>query len=173
MVEEFLRTKRDYAQIRDVLLAAVRTMSGDATEARKERLREVAGLCEGNLRDTDGAIHAWKQLLALDRADEAARAALTRLLEKSQRWDDLASLLEQEATAESDPETKIALEKKLANLEETKRKDFVAAAEAWSRIARLTPDDALAVQTASRLFEKADRGDLAAQVIAENAATID
>ena len=86
-----------------------------------------------NLRDIDGAIGAWKQLPSLDRADEAARAALTRLLEKSQRWDDLASLLEQEATAEPDPEAKIALEKKLANLQESKRKDYVAAAEAWTR----------------------------------------
>ena len=169
-VEDYLRTKRDYGQLRDVLLASVRAMgsiSDASIGARKERLREVAGLCEGNLRDIDGAIHAWKQLLALDRVDEAARAALTRLLEKSQRWDDLASLLEQEATAEPDPETKMALEKKLANLQETKRKDFAAAAEAWQRIAAMTPDDAQAVATASKLFEKADRADLAARAIAD------
>jgi tetratricopeptide (TPR) repeat protein len=175
-VEDYLRTKRDYGQLRDVLLNSVRAMgsiSDASVGGRKERLREIAGLCEGNLRDIDGAISAWKQLLALDRADEAARQALTRLLEKSQRWDDLASLLEQEATAEADPETKIALEKKLASLEETKRKDFVAAAEAWSRIARLTSDDAHAVSTAARLFEKADRNDLAARVIADTAPNLD
>ncbi|HEY2511242.1 MAG TPA: hypothetical protein VGI39_10310 [Polyangiaceae bacterium] len=175
-VEDYLRTKRDYGQLRDVLLASVRhmgSMSEATVNGRKDRLREVAGLCEGNLRDIDGAINAWKQLLALDRADEAARASLTRLLEKSQRWDDLASLLEQEATATHDPETKIALEKKLANLQETKRKDFVAAAEAWARIALLTPDDAQAVGTASRLFEKADRVDLAARVIADGAQSLE
>ncbi len=170
-VEDYLRTKRDYGQLRDVLLASVRAM-GSISDAsiggRKERLREVAGLCEGNLRDVDGAINAWKQLLALDRVDEAARVALTRLLEKSQRWDDLASLLEQEATAQPDPETKIALEKKLANLQESKRKDFVAAAEAWERISSLTPDDAQAIGTAARLFEKADRADLAARALADH-----
>ena len=175
-VEDYLRTKRDYGQLRDVLLASVRqmgSMSDASVTGRKDRLREVAGLCEGNLRDIDGAIGAWKQLLALDRADEAARAALTRLLDKSQRWDDLASLLEQEATSAHDPETKIALEKKLANLQETKRKDFVAAAEAWARIAGLTPDDAQAVGTASKLFEKADRLDLAARVLAESAPSLE
>ncbi len=175
-VEEYLRTKRDYGQLRDVLLGSVRAMgsiSDASIGARKERLREVAGLCEGNLRDIDGAISAWKQLLALDRADEAARAALTRLLDKSQRWDDLASLLEQEATAEHDPEAKVSLEKKLANLQETKRKDFVAAAEAWQRIAALTPDDAQAVATASKLFEKADRLDLAARAIADHAPALE
>jgi len=75
-VEDYLRTKRDYGQLRDVLLASVRAMgsvSDASISGRKERLREVAGLCEGNLRDIDGAINAWKQLLALDRIDEAAR----------------------------------------------------------------------------------------------------
>ena len=171
-VEDYLRTKRDYGQLRDVLLAAVRTMPAEAIESRKERLREVAGLCEGNLRDVDGAINAWKQLLAIDRSDEAARSSLTRLLEKSQRWDDLANLLEQEATAEGDLEKKIALEKKLATMQETKRRDFAAAAEAWGRIANLTPEDDRAIATASKMFEKA--GDVAesAKVIADNVSAV-
>ncbi|HEX8796380.1 MAG TPA: hypothetical protein VF765_35760, partial [Polyangiaceae bacterium] len=169
--EDYLRTKRDYASLRDVLLAATRA-PGESVEARKERLREVAGLCEGNLRDVDGAINAWKQLLAIDRVDDGARQSLTRLLEKTQRWDDLANLLEQEATAEGDIEKKIALEKKLATLQEQKRRDFAAAAEAWGRIANLTPEDDRAVATASKMFEKAGVMDRAAQVIAENATSI-
>lgn len=174
-VEDYLRTKRDYSQLRDVLLASVRAVSQspDALEARKERLREIAGLCEGNLRDVDGAISAWKQLLAIDRADESARQSLTRLLDKTQRWDELANLLEQEATTESDIERKIALEKKLATLHEQKRRDHAAAAEAWSRIARLAPDDDRAILTASKFFEKAGSPEMAAQVIADNVAGLD
>jgi tetratricopeptide (TPR) repeat protein len=170
-VEDYLRSKRDYGQLREVLLAAVRTMptTAETIEARKERLREVAGLCEGNLRDVDGAINAWKQLLAVDRSDDGARQALTRTLEKTQRWDDLANLLEQEATAESDLEKKIVLEKKLANLQETKRRDFSAAAESWQRIANITPEDDRAIATASRMFEKAGQVERAAEVIADNA----
>ncbi|MGH7294173.1 MAG: tetratricopeptide repeat protein, partial [Polyangiaceae bacterium] len=170
-VEDYLRTKRDYGSLRDVLLAAVRA-PGESVEARKERLREVAGLCEGNLRDTDGAINAWKQLLTIDRVDDGARQSLTRMLEKTQRWDDLANLLEQEATAEGDLEKKIALEKKLATLQEQKRRDFAAAADAWGRIANLTPEDDRAVATASKMFEKAGSIDRAAQVIAESASAI-
>src|ERR1700753_1974548 len=76
--EDYLRSKRDYGQLRDVLLASIRAVAGqpEMLDQRKERLREVAGLCEGNLRDVDGAIAAWRQLLALDRTDESARAAL-------------------------------------------------------------------------------------------------
>ncbi len=172
--EDYLRSKRDYGQLRDVLVASVRAMtSRDQSETRKERLREIAGLCEGNLRDIDGAINAWRQLIAIDRSDDSARASLTRLLERTQRWSDLATLLEQEATATADLDTKIALEKKLANLNEQKLRDFVGAAEAWSRIARLTPDDDRALITAAKLFEKGSRVDLAAQIISDGAAGVE
>lgn len=174
-VEDYLRSKRDYGQLRDVLLASIRATANapEHHENRKERLREVAGLCEGNLRDVDGAIAAWRQLLALDRKDESARTALMRLLERSQRWDDLANLLEQEATIESDVDTKVILERKLARLQEDKRKDLVGAGEAWARISRLVPDDDQAILTASRLFEKGERQDLAAGILGEQAPQIE
>ncbi|MBL8606161.1 MAG: hypothetical protein JNL38_02525, partial [Myxococcales bacterium] len=168
-VEDYLRSKRDYPQLREVLTAAVRATPMQSADSKKERLREIAGLCEGQLRDPDAAIAAWKQLLALDRADESARTALTRLLEKAQRWDDLANLLEQEATVEADVEQKVALEKKLAKLQEDKRKDLIAAGDAWARIARLLPDDEFAVQNAAKLFERGERVDLAIQIIGEMA----
>ncbi|MGH7437845.1 MAG: hypothetical protein ACRENE_19375, partial [Polyangiaceae bacterium] len=170
-VQDYLRTKRQWAPLRDVLLAALR-VPGESADARKERLREVAGLCEGNLRDVDGAINAWKQLLAIDRGDEGARTSLTRLLEKSHRWDDLCNLIEQEAAGESDTEKKIALEKKVATLHETKRRDLPSAAEALGRIANLTPEDDRAILAASKLFEKAAVVDRAAQVISDNVSSV-
>ncbi len=173
--EDYLRTKRDYAALRDVLLASVRAVGGtkESLDTRRERLREIAGICEGNLRDVDGAVAALKQLLVLDRGDDSARQSLTRILEKAQRWDDLANLLESEASAAPDIDTKIALEKKLAGLHEQKRRDFVAAAEAWARIARLAPEDDRAVSTAAKLFEKGGQLDQAAQVIADSATSIE
>jgi hypothetical protein len=170
-VQDYLRTKRQYAPLRDVLLAALR-VPGESADARKERLREVAGLCEGNLRDVDGAINAWKQLLAIERGDDVARTSLTRLLEKSHRWDDLANLVEQDAAGETDVEKKIALEKKAATLHETKRRDLAAAADALGRIANLTPEDDRAILAASKMHEKAGVLDRAAQVIADNASSV-
>lgn len=171
-VEDYLRTKREYRVLRDVLLASVRgpTVS---PELRKERLREVAALSEGNLRDPAGAIEAWKQLLTLDRTDEVARQSLSRALEKSQRWDELAQLLEHEANLESDLEKKIALEKRLAALHEHKRHDFASAGDAWEHIANLTPDDDHAIATASELYERAGALDRAAQVIAGGASGVE
>jgi cellulose synthase operon protein C len=169
-VKDHYRQKRMYGDLKEVLTNAARYAHGDE---RKGIWRDLAGLCEQQLRDMDGAIYAFKQLLALDRSETSAAEALRRLLEKSSRWDELATLLEEEAMSEPDVETKMALEKKLAQLHETKRKDVVAAGEAWSRIANLTPDDEQAVWTAVKLFEKGDRLDFAAQTISDNVASIE
>ncbi len=166
-VEEHLRQKRMYADLRDVLLAASRAPSV-SNDTKKQQLRDVAGLCETQLRDVETAISAYKQICQIDRGDEQAREQLRRLLERAARWDDLATLLEQEAMGAPDVEQKIALEKKLATLHEQKRKDTAAAAEAWARIAQLSPEDETPIQTAVKLFEKAERFDLAAQVIGDN-----
>ena len=166
-METFLRQARKYADLRDVLLGASR-VPGTSAETRKGWLREIAALCETQLRDLDTAIQALQQIVALDRADDAPRAQLKRLLERSGRWDDLATLLEQEAEQAPDVEARISLEKNLAKLHETKRKDPVAAGETWARIASLTPDDETAIVTAVKLLEKGSRADLAAQVIADN-----
>lgn len=166
-VEEHLRQKRMFADLRDVLLAASRVQTVSA-ETRKAQLRDIAGMCESQLRDIETAISAWKQICQIDRGDEQARDQLRRLLEKATKWDDLAMLLEQDAMSVPDPEQKIAIEKKLATLHETKRKDLVAAAEAWTRIVALNPDDDSALNTAVKFFEKGERADLAAQAISDN-----
>jgi hypothetical protein len=171
-VEEHLRQKRMYADLRDVLLAASRVTS-QPIETRKAQLRDVAGLCETQLRDLETAITACKQVCQLDRGDEPAREQLRRLLERGNRWDELATVLEQEAMSAPDVETKIALEKKLAQLHESKRKDVGAAAEAWARIAALAPEDESSIQTAVKLFERAEQFDMAAQVIADNVSSIE
>ncbi|HTJ82332.1 MAG TPA: hypothetical protein VL400_11475, partial [Polyangiaceae bacterium] len=171
-VDEHLRQKRMYADLRDVLLAASRVLSQSA-DTRKAQLRDVAGLCETQLRDVDTAIQAAKQIVQMDRGDDQAREQLRRLLEKAQRWDELATVLEQEATSAPDVETKINLEKKLAGLHEQKRKDPGAAAEAWARIAGLSPGDESAIQTAIKLFEKGEQWQDAANVIAENVSGLD
>lgn len=170
-LESHLRQTRKYADLRDMLLGAARTPGVDV-DAKKGWLREIAGLCETQLRDLDTAINAWKQLVSLDRGDEGPKSQLRRLLERAQRWDDLATLLEQEAEQTADVEARISMEKSLAKLHEQKRKDPVASGEAWARIAQLTPEDEAAVATAVKLFEKGGRLDLAAQVIADSAATI-
>ena len=166
-LEPFLRQTRKYVDLRDILLAAGTDANAD-TDQRQGWLREVAALCDTQLRDVDGAIIALKELLLLDADDEPARSQLKRMFEKQARWDELAMLLGDEAEQTLDIEARISLEKALAKLHEQKRKDPAATGEAWARIAALATGDEQAISSAVGFFEQASRTDLAIQVIAEN-----
>jgi cellulose synthase operon protein C len=173
-IEDYLRSKKEYAELRDVLLSAVRAPgAGESVEIRKERLREIAALCDSQLRDVDGAVNVLRQLLSLDRTDEAARSSLTRLLERTQRWEDLATLLEKEASVEPNIENKIQLEKKLARLHEEKRKDPTAAADAWVRIARLRPEDDSAILSAVKLWLSAKQPAAATEALSDHLSLVE
>ncbi len=166
-LEPYLRQTRKFQDLRDLLLTAARDPNADE-ERRKSYFREVAGLCETQLRDAETATTALKELLALDVTDEAARSQLKRLLEKAQQWDELAQVMLQEAEQEVDVEARISLEKALAKLQEQKRKDPIATGEAWARIAGLASGDDEAINTAVGYFEKGERPDLAVVVLTEN-----
>ncbi|MBL8716710.1 MAG: hypothetical protein JNL79_11975 [Myxococcales bacterium] len=166
-VEDALRASRNYKELRDFLLAAAR-VGGAPIDSRRAQLREAANLSESQLKDPEGAIAAYRQLLSIDRTDDSARAALTRLYEKGQRWDDLASLIEQEAMAAGDVEEQIALEKKLADIHEKKRGDKREAAEALFRVVVHAPRDEAALARGIDLMVEAGDPTRAAAALDES-----
>jgi len=165
-LEPYLKQLRKFAELRDILRRAA-TDDGIDVELRINWLREAAGLSETQLRDPNGAVAALEELLAIDPESDDARSSLKRLLERAGRWDDLTRVLEQEAELIADVEARITAEKAVARIHEQKRKDPVAAGEAWTRIASLVPEDESALDTAVEYFEKGGRQDRAAQAIAE------
>ncbi len=166
-LEPYLKQLRKFGELRDVLRRAAAD-DGIDVEQRITWLREAAGLSETQLRDPNGAVAAYEELLAIDPESEDARSSLKRLLERAGRWDDLARVLEQEAELIDDVEARITAEKAIARVHEQKRKDPVGAGEAWTRIASLVPEDESALDTAVELFEKGGRQDRAAQAISES-----
>jgi len=171
-VEEFLRQRRKFADLRDVLLAASQ-VPAVSSDTRVAQLRDVAQICEQKLRDFDTAINAWKEVCQIDRGDGQAREHLVGLLQKQSRWDELAPLLEQAAMNEDDPEKKIEIEKKLATLHDEQRGDPIGAAEAWTRIAQLKDDDIEPKLTAVGLFDKGQQLERAAEVLTDGVASVD
>ena len=170
-LQTFLRRTRRFNELRSILAAAA-TVEGVTYQQRASWLREVASLSEGQLQDLDGALQAWRQLSDLGAGDESA-SQLRRLLERAGRWRDVAELLRTQADQQSDLEARIALEKDLSRLHQTKLEDPVAAGEAWARIANLTPGDDVAIDTAVKLFESGERNDLAIQVITDNILSVE
>jgi hypothetical protein len=170
-LEPHLRQTRKLVELRDILLAASGSEAVEL-EQRKDWLKEVATLCESQLRDSATAILALKEIVRLDPEDEAARSQLKRSLEKTAQWDVLAEVLAQEAEQTEDVEARISLEKSLAKLHDQRRKDPIATGETWARIAQLTPDDEEAILTAVKHFEHGERPELAARVISDNLQSI-
>ena len=170
-LEGYYRQRRKYAELRDLLRQAC-DVEDLSHEVRRNWLRELAGLCETQLRDTDTAIKAWQDLAEMDLSDEGPKEQLRRLLERAGRWDDLVALLESDAEQESDIERRVSMERTIAKINEQKRRDPVATGQTWARIASLVGDDESAIVTAVRNFEKGERLDLAAQVIGDNVGSV-
>ncbi|MGC4065826.1 MAG: hypothetical protein QM784_14485 [Polyangiaceae bacterium] len=93
---------------------------------------------------------------------------MQRLLERAARWDELVVLLEERAGKEDDIERRVAMERSIAKIHETKRKDPIATGHTWSRIANLLTDDDAAILSAVKSFERGERLDLAAQCLADS-----
>lgn len=169
---EQLPLKRKYAELRDVLMNAAAAHTA-LFEDRVRWLREAADLCENQLRDLEGAITAWQGITHLEADNHAAYDQLRRLLERAKRWDELAAVLANEAANTEDVEARIGIERTLARVHAEHRRDAVSAGEAWARIAGLSPGDEDALSEAVRLFESAQRPDLAAATLARHVANLD
>ncbi len=140
-LEDRHRRKGEWQELRELLYAAGR-VPGLSVDARKQRFREVAQICERRLNDADGAVQAWKQVVTLDVADREARGALSRLLEQLERWDDLAQAVERDAVSASDEAAKLEAYKRLARIHGEKRNDGAEAALAWRAALDASPHDA-------------------------------
>lgn len=141
LLESHHRKRRDYASLRDLLLASTRS-PGLSVDSRKVRLREAATLSESKLRDADGAISAFRGVVTLDPADRDAVRSLKRLLKKAEQWDELAAVLEREALIATDPQEKADLIHEIALLHRDKRNDPAETAEALRQLHSLRPGDA-------------------------------
>jgi tetratricopeptide (TPR) repeat protein len=138
LLETHYRKTSDHVRLRELLLASSEA-SGVAIEERKQRLREVAALSESKLKDIEGAIEVWRNVVALDPNDVDAAISLKRLLQRTERWDEYVLVLEREALAAQDPEEKSALLSQIAAVHRDKRNDPSEAAEALRQLLSLRP----------------------------------
>jgi tetratricopeptide (TPR) repeat protein len=139
-VEEWCREHGEFTTLREHLLAAARVPSAPV-EVRKAQLWEVARLSEQHLDDTAAAVSALRAIVSLDPSDREARKALAEALERSERWDELAQLLERDALSVTDPNEKGVIYLRLARLHRDRRQSFDEAIRAYHTIRELTPDD--------------------------------
>jgi tetratricopeptide (TPR) repeat protein len=149
LVEDDLRARREYGDLREVLAAAVRAPHCPP-DARIPRLREIARLSTDHLKDADAAVDAWREILNSGPADVEALAELDPLLEHGERWDELVMVLEQRAELTDDPELRRTLLGRLADLHRDRRDDPVAEAAVVAMLWEAAPnDDGVAMRLAA------------------------
>jgi tetratricopeptide (TPR) repeat protein len=125
------------------LFEAEAQLSRDAHE-RAERTWRAAEVLELRLGRVDAALARYREALALDPGLRAARAALERLCEATQRWDELCALLEAELGELRSPAEQAAHLFRIARIREERLADLGGAAGLYHRMLELDPSSRVA-----------------------------
>lgn len=120
-------------------------------EAKLDLLLQVCFLFEELIDDSALAINAYRDVLELEPTHVASRRALERLYERTQRWRDLAALLEQEL-GDASGEAAIAITQRLGELHETKLSEPATAVDRYEAVIRLDADHERARTALERLL---------------------
>lgn len=126
--------------------------------ARIEILRQIARMLDDKAEDTDAAVAAYKRILDLDAADALALRALSDLLERAERWQQLISVLtRQEEMAESIAD-KLQLRYRVANIWEQELDNPEQAIAVHRSMLELDEGYALSLKALERLNTSLGRG---------------
>jgi tetratricopeptide (TPR) repeat protein len=110
---------------------------------RKDLLFEVATIMEDHLSDRDGAMEAYRQILAVDPEDPNALRLLGRLLGAAERWDELVAVMEKEvAIAERRPNFTLEaaeLRFRLGRIKQQRLGDLEGALQAYQAVLATVP----------------------------------
>jgi tetratricopeptide (TPR) repeat protein len=137
-----------------------------------ETLLALAKNAEHRLDDNDRAASYLHQILETDPVNREAYQALTRLLERGERWYDLIELYERRATAEGqrDPEAEIVCRLAIAELWGRRLNDDDSARDAIQKVLEIRPKHGGALLALAAVHERAEAWGEAAQALEQAAA---
>jgi tetratricopeptide (TPR) repeat protein len=142
LLETHYRKQADHAKLRELLWQSAQA-SGAATQLseaeRKRRLREVANLSEAKLNDIATALEVSRAVVELDSTCREAAGHLKRLLQRTQRWDELARVLDEQVHHTDDPTEKSTLLAQLVSVQLDRRGDVPEALEALRQLHTAQP----------------------------------
>ena len=136
----------------DAHLSRAIQRSNDA-ELRLGLLQRRGKLLGEHLKRYGKAAEVYRELLALDPDDQAARDALPTMLRRDGRYQDLLRLYDEWLQRSDDPTQRIQLMREKAKLWEMELRNRSGAIEVWRKVLELSPDDSEASAMLSRLHE--------------------
>jgi golgin subfamily B member 1 len=161
---EHFRQRGAWRELADVLQLALdhdRTAGVPAADLLP-RLEEVAVISETKLNDIDRALAVWRQMSEMDPTYQRAREACKRILQKAGRWEEMASLLAEDAAA-APASGRAEILRRLARLYVDKLEASDRAVAVYREILNLEPKDVVALRAVVEGYERTEKwADLAA-----------
>lgn len=141
------------------LVAALRAWAAVERDAagKVERLRQAGRLAEDALRDAATAADCYEAILEVESADPDALDDLARIRETQGKFSDVAELVARRLAGEKDPQQRVALRYRLAELQASRLSDAAAAIGTYEEMLAEAPDEARAMQELERLLSEAKR----------------
>jgi tetratricopeptide (TPR) repeat protein len=162
-------------------LATVLERQADITtdsQAKIQVLTKLGTIYGERLNNDDGAINAWRALLALDPADRRAQDALKKKYLTLGRWDDLEvfyadtgkwdefiRVLEQQESKETNSDAKVSLLFKIAQLWADKKQKLDRAAKSYEKVLELDADNLPAAEALVPIYSAANNAKALANAI--------
>jgi tetratricopeptide (TPR) repeat protein len=160
MVVDACRNAEAWEELADALRNLVRRgmEQGDPDEDEQlQLLDELAGVEADRLNRPELAIEAWRSALTIDATNPRVLANLERLLVATERWADVAGLLERRAALSEDPADKIALRLQLADVALDRLHRPARAIDAYQKILAIDPAHETAANRLEDLYGRGER----------------
>ncbi|MBK8168920.1 MAG: tetratricopeptide repeat protein [Sandaracinaceae bacterium] len=138
------------------LVPVIVDLAGKSRDAELSRRLyiQAAQMYEAQLRDIDGAVLSYMQVLDADPGDVEVLAALEDLYRRTARWSELLGILRRRAELAADVAQQEAILEQMAELHETQLNDQAAAISLHREILELDPTSTRALLALDRLFER-------------------
>lgn len=120
-------------------------------------LEKVAGVCEEHLKDLPRAIEAYRRMLKLQRGYLPALRSLSRLYAVTERWDDLITVVEEEAQTVADQNVIVSLWFRHGEVLADKLGRVDDAIASFNRALQLMPTYLPALKALGGIFARAER----------------
>ncbi len=155
ILEPLYRQQGDYQKLIGVHEVQVRR--ADDAHRKVELLHQIAELYEDAAGDVNLAFDTYARALAVDPANESTQEGLDRLARASGRFPDLASVFEQLAGDQEDPELGSQLYTFAARVFESDVGDIERAIELYRKVLSTDPTNLPAAESLQTLFQSTER----------------
>jgi golgin subfamily B member 1 len=143
------------------LVAALRAWAQHELDefAKKDRLRRAAQVAESALGDVDTSAACHEAILEADGSDPESLAELGRIREQQGRHAEVVDLLARRVDVAADPQERLALRRRMAELYAGPLESQDKAVEAFQGVLDEDPTSLEAIESLERLYEKMQRWD--------------